>query len=86
MPATIKAYLDRQEQHDKLQQLALIQWNSIVYYLNRIGINLNQLAHKANQGGQVDVEELRKLTQAIMNLSQIINDKFKESGADVYQK
>lgn len=86
MPMMIKAYLIRLEQHDKLQHFALIQWNAIVYYLNRIGVNVNQLAHRANQGGQVDGEELRKLTQAIMNLSQIINDKFKESGADVREK
>ncbi|MEK1308410.1 MobC family plasmid mobilization relaxosome protein [Limosilactobacillus fermentum] len=86
MPATIKAYLDRQEQHDKLQQLALIQWNSIVYYLNRIGINLNQVAHRANQGVEVDVKELQKITKAIMGLSKLINQKFKESGADVCQK
>lgn len=86
MPATIKTYLVRLERHDKLRQLALIQWNSIVYYLNRIGVNVNQLAHKANQGDQVDIKELRKLTQAIMNLSQIINDKFQESGADVREK
>ncbi|MEK1432492.1 MobC family plasmid mobilization relaxosome protein [Limosilactobacillus fermentum] len=86
MPATIKTYLTRLEQHDKLQHFALIQWNSIVYYLNRIGVNLNQLAHRANQGGQVDGDELQKLTQATMNLSQIINNKFKESGADVREK
>lgn len=86
MPATIKAYLTRQEYHDKLQQLALIQWNSIVYYLNRIGVNLNQITHKANQGIEVDVKELQEITKATMNLSKLINQKFKESGADVCQK
>ena len=86
MPATIKAYLLRLEQHDKLKKFALIQWNSIVYYLNRIGVNLNQLAHQANQGNRVDDEELRKLVQATMNLSQLINKKFKEQDDHVCKK
>lgn len=86
MPATIKAYLLRLEQHDKLKQFALVQWNSIVYYLNRISVNLNQLAHQANRGDQVDGEELQKLVQATMNLSQLISKKFKENDSHVCKK
>ena len=86
MPATIKAYLLRLEQHDKLKQFALIQWNSIVYYLNRIGVNLNQLALQTNRGNQVDDEELQKLVQATMNLSQLINKKFKGKDDHVCKK
>lgn len=78
MPATIKAYVLRLEQHDKLKQLALIQWNSIVYYLNRIGVNINQLAHRANQGSQVSSDELQTLIKAVMQLSQLIREKFKD--------
>ena len=86
MPATIKAYLLRLEQHDKLKQFALVQWNSIVYYLNRISVNLNQLAHQANRGDQVDGEELQRLVQATMNLSQLISKKFKENDSHVCKK
>ena len=86
MPATIKTYLIRLEQHDKLQQFALVQWNSIVYYLNKIGVNVNQLAHKANQGDQVDGKELRNLARTIMNLSQLINQKFEKGDSHVREK
>lgn len=86
MPATIKAYLYRLEQHDKLKQFAMIQWNSIVYYLHRIGVNLNQLAHHANQGDPVDDEQLQKLIQATVDLSQLINKKFQEGGNHVRKK
>lgn len=78
MPATIKAYVLRLEQHDKLKQLALIQWNSIVYYLNRIGVNINQLVHRANQGSQVSSDELQTLIKAVMQMSQLIREKFKD--------
>lgn len=86
MPSTIKAYLYRLEQHDKLEQFVMIQWNSIVYYLNRIGISLNQLAHHANRGDLVDGEELQRLIQATMNLSKLINKKFKEKDDHVCKK
>lgn len=86
MPATIKAYLCRLEQHDKLKQFALIQWNSIVYYLNRIGVNLNQLAHQANQGNAVNSEQLQKLIQVTVSLSRLINDKFKGDDSDVREE
>lgn len=78
MPATIKTYLLQLEQHNKLKQFALIQWNPIVYYLNRIGVNLNQLAHQANQGSQVSSDELQTLIKAVMQLSQLIKEKFKD--------
>ena len=78
MPATIEAYIYRLEQHDKLKCFALIQWNTVVYFLNRIGVNLNQLAHKANQGSQVSSNELQTLIKAVMQLSQLIKEKFKD--------
>lgn len=78
MPATIEAYIYRLEQHDKLKQFALIQWNTVVYFLNRIGVNLNQLAHKANQGSQVSSNELQTLIKAVMQLSKLIKEKFKD--------
>lgn len=82
MPATIKTYASQLERSNKLKQFMLIQWNSIAYYLNRIGVNVNQLAHRANQGNQVDKNELKKLTQSIINLSQIIDKKTKEGDMD----
>lgn len=84
--ATIKTYLVQLEQHNKLSKCALIQRNSITYYLNRIGNNLNQLTHKANQGFQVDLKELRLLTKATIELSELIEQEFKESENDVCEK
>ena len=76
--AIIKTYLIQLEHDDELKENVLIQWNSIMYYLNRIGNNLNQLTHKVNQGNLDDLAELRSLTKATLALSELIEQKFKE--------
>ncbi|PUD95429.1 plasmid mobilization relaxosome protein MobC, partial [Levilactobacillus brevis] len=43
---------------------------NITHQLAKIGGNLNQLAHHANQGGQVDLQALRDLQNEVQRVWQ----------------
>ncbi|MFT9051945.1 plasmid mobilization protein [Liquorilactobacillus nagelii] len=69
---SVPAFVKKKAQGARLvsPKIAAQDAQNITHQLAKIGSNLNQLAHHANQGGQVDPQALRNLQNEVQHLWQ----------------
>jgi len=78
IPTTIASYAQEMEL-DRKAQLEMNRYlETINYSINQIGGNINQLARRANSGGEVSKSELRNYTKEVIQLRNVIGEVFKK--------
>lgn len=46
---------------------------SLIYEVNKIGVNINQIAHKVNENGAVGVDDIKELQEQHSILVHVVN-------------